>query len=149
MGRQYPTQPMVGAGAVVIERNHVLLVRRGRAPLAGEWSLPGGRLELGESIEQAIVREVQEETGLEVQPLQLLGVYDLIDRDADNAVRYHYVLVDWICRPVAGAMCAGDDAADVCWAERGDLRRYSLADFTFEAIEKAFGMVEVGESARA
>jgi mutator protein MutT len=137
---------MVGAGAVVIERNHVLLVRRGRAPLAGEWSLPGGRLELGESIEQAIVREVQEETGLEVQPLQLLGVYDLIDRDADNAVRYHYVLVDWICRLAEGqsasAFSAGDDAVEVCWAARRKLEDYALAQFTVDAVEKAFAMVD-------
>ncbi|HEY0309097.1 MAG TPA: NUDIX hydrolase [Acidobacteriaceae bacterium] len=153
MPREYPTQPMIGAGAVVIAQERVLLVRRGNPPLAGEWSLPGGRLELGESVTQAIVREVLEETGLNVEPLQLLGVYDLIDRDEEDAVRYHYVLVDWICRPVTGqiegAMCAGDDAMDVCWAARGDLRQFALADFTLEAIEKAFGMMDVLESARA
>jgi ADP-ribose pyrophosphatase YjhB (NUDIX family) len=144
---------MIGAGAVVIAENRVLLIRRGRPPLEGEWSLPGGRLELGESVEHAVVREVREETGLDVEPLQLLGVYDLIDRDDEGAVRYHYVLVDWICRPMAGqiesALCAVDDATDVCWAGRDDLPQYALADFTLGAIEKAFGMVHEAGKARA
>jgi 8-oxo-dGTP diphosphatase len=142
MSRQYPTQPIVGAGAVVLDGESVLLVRRGGEPLAGQWSLPGGRLELGETVEQAIVREVREETSLDVEPLQFLGVYDLIDRDAAGAVRYHYVLVDWICTVSGGELRAGDDATEVCWAQRGDLERYTLAGFTRDAIEKAFNMMD-------
>jgi ADP-ribose pyrophosphatase YjhB (NUDIX family) len=133
---------MVGAGAVVLDDDSVLLVRRGGEPLAGQWSLPGGRLELGESIQQAIVREAQEETGLAVEPLTFLGVYDLIDRDEAGAIRYHYVLVDWICTVAGGELKAGDDATDVCWATRNDLTRYALAEFTLHAIEKAFAMMD-------
>ncbi|HXB62712.1 MAG TPA: NUDIX hydrolase [Acidobacteriaceae bacterium] len=142
MSREYPTQPIVGAGAVVLEGETVLLVRRGGEPLAGQWSLPGGRLELGETVEQAIVREVREETSLDVEPLQFLGVYDLIDRDVTGAIRYHYVLVDWICTVSGGELRAGDDATEVCWVQRGDLPRYALAGFTLDAIEKAFRMIE-------
>jgi len=133
---------MIGAGAIVLDGESVLLVRRAAEPLKGQWSLPGGRLELGESIEQAIVREAREETGLEVEPLRLLGVYDLIDRDAAGAIRYHYVLVDWICTVSGGELAAGDDATDVCWARRGDLAQYALAEFTLDAIEKAFAMMQ-------
>jgi len=142
MSRQYPTQPIVGAGAVVLDGGAVLLVRRGGEPLAGQWSLPGGRLELGETVEQAIVREVREETSLNVEPLEFLGVYDLIDRDAAGAVRYHYVLVDWICTVSGGELRAGDDATEVCWARRSDLQQYALAGFTFDAIEKAFNRMD-------
>jgi 8-oxo-dGTP diphosphatase len=142
MSRQYPTQPIVGAGAVVLDGESVLLVRRGGEPLAGQWSLPGGRLELGETVQQAIVREVREETSLDVEPLRLLGVYDLIDRDTTGAIRYHYVLVDWICTVSGGELRAGDDAAEVCWARRGDLAQYALAAFTLDAIEKAFNSMD-------
>ena len=127
---------------MVIDGERVLLVRRGGAPLAGEWSLPGGRLELGELVEQAVVREVREETGLEVVPVRLLGTYDLIDRDEAGRIRYHYVLVNWICSVGGGDLRAGDDATAVCWAERGDLARYALAGFTLDAIERAFAMAE-------
>jgi 8-oxo-dGTP diphosphatase len=129
---------MVGAGAVVLDSDSVLLVRRGAEPLKDQWSLPGGRLELGETVQQAVVRETREETGLDVEPLRLLGVYDLIDRDAAGTIRYHYVLVDWICIVAGGELKAGDDATSVCWAKRGELAQYELAEFTLDAIEKAF-----------
>jgi 8-oxo-dGTP diphosphatase len=137
---------MVGAGAVVLEGETVLLVRRGGEPLVGQWSLPGGRVELGESIPEAIVREAREETGLDVEPLMFLGVYDLIDRDDTGAIRYHYVLVDWICTVSGGELRAGDDATDVCWARRGDFAKYALAEFTVDAIEKAFTMMETARA---
>jgi 8-oxo-dGTP diphosphatase len=137
---------MVGAGAVVLDGETVLLVRRGAEPLAGQWSLPGGQLELGETVQQAIVREVREETSLDVEPLRLLGVYDLIDRDAAGVIRYHYVLVDWICTVSGGELRAGDDALEACWARRGDLARFALADFTLNAIEKAFAMLETAHA---
>ena len=100
---------MIGAGAVVIAEERVLLIRRGTPPLAGEWSLPGGRLELGESVEQAVVREVREETGLDVAPLQLLGVYDLIDRDEAGAV-LDQALVLWLPGP---GSYTGEDCAEL------------------------------------
>lgn len=137
---------MVGAGAVVLDGETVLLVRRSAEPLAGQWSLPGGKLELGETVEQAIIREVREETSLDIEPLRLLGVYDLIDRDPTGAIRYHYVLVDWICTVSGGELCAGDDALEVCWARRDDLARFELADFTRNAIEKAFTMLETAHA---
>jgi 8-oxo-dGTP diphosphatase len=96
--REYPVLPIVGVGAVVFEADCVLLVRRGKAPLAGEWSLPGGAVELGETLEEAIIREVAEETGLRVVPLQVVKAFDHIDRDAVGKVRFHYVLVDFLCR---------------------------------------------------
>ena len=96
--REYPKSPLVGVGAVVFDADSVLLVRRAKAPLAGEWSLPGGAVELGETLEEAIVREVAEETGLRVMPLQVVKVFDHIDRDAEGGIRFHYVLVDFLCR---------------------------------------------------
>jgi ADP-ribose pyrophosphatase YjhB (NUDIX family) len=127
---------------VVLDGESVLLVRRRGEPLAGQWSLPGGRLELGETVQQAIVREVREETSLDIEPLQMLGVYDLIDRDTAGDIRYHYVLVDWICTVSGGELLAGDDATEVCWARHSDLARYELAGFTLDAIEKAFSRMD-------
>jgi mutator protein MutT len=127
---------------VVLRGAEVLLVKRAAEPMAGAWSLPGGRLEVGETVEQAVVREAREETGLEVEPRRLLGVYDLIDREADGRIRYHFVLVDWICTVAGGELRAGDDAADVRWAHREALEEFALADFTLHAIEKAFHIAE-------
>jgi mutator protein MutT len=96
--REYPLSPIVGVGAVVLHADCVLLVRRAKAPLAGAWSLPGGAVELGETLEEAVVREVAEETGLIVASIQVLKVFDHIDRDSDGRIRFHYVLIDFLCR---------------------------------------------------
>src|SRR5271168_2387323 len=98
MGREYPHNPLVGVGAVIIDADRVLLIRRGTAPLLGEWSLPGGVLECGETLREAVVREAREETGLTVVPGEMLGVYERVIRDDEGRVRYHYVLIDFICR---------------------------------------------------
>ena len=102
MKREYPDAPLVGVGAIIIEQDRVVLVKRGHPPLAGTWSIPGGVLEMGETLRQAVAREALEETGLTVNVGQLLGVYDRIVRDADERIRYHYVLIDFLCRRIAG-----------------------------------------------
>src|SRR5712692_8214105 len=100
--RTYPDRPIVGVGAVVIDGNSVLLVRRANEPLKGEWSLPGGAVELGETLEAAIAREVYEETGLSVEVGPIVDVLDRIRFDDDLRPRFHYVLVDFVCRSSAG-----------------------------------------------
>ncbi len=127
MGREYPENPLVGVGAVIIQENRVLLIQRGTAPLLGEWSLPGGVLECGETLREAVAREAQEETGLLVETGEMLGVYERIIRSDDGRVRYHYVLLDFLCRAVGGDLKAGSDAADVRWFTRDELLPLNLA----------------------
>ncbi|MGA9474392.1 MAG: NUDIX hydrolase [Terriglobales bacterium] len=127
MSREYPDKPFVGVGAVIVQENRVLLIRRGQAPLLGEWSLPGGVLECGENLRDATIREAGEETGLVVEVGEMLGVYERIIRSEDARVRYHYVLIDFLCRPVAGALKAGSDAAEARWYSREDLPALELA----------------------
>jgi ADP-ribose pyrophosphatase YjhB (NUDIX family) len=141
MRREYPEAPVVGVGAVIIHDNQVLLIQRGQEPLKGEWSLPGGALELGETLEQGIQREVLEETGLEVEPLKIIEVFDRIVRDEAGAVRFHYVLVDYLCRVTGGILCCASDAAAAHWLRREELNshsKYRVAPFTLAVIEKAF-----------
>jgi 8-oxo-dGTP diphosphatase len=140
--REYPEAPIVGVSAVVIDGAKVLLVRRGHEPLKGEWSLPGGALELGETLQQGVVREVLEETGLIVVPAGIVEVFDRIVRDEETGqVQYHYVLVDFVCRVAGGTVCGGSDAEEARWVAREELQaqnEYRLAPFTVEVIEKAF-----------
>jgi mutator protein MutT len=117
MQREFPLAPLVGVGAVVVDQGRVLLVRRGTEPLKGHWSLPGGLIELGETLPHAVIREVREETGLIVEPLELIELLDRIHRD-EKRVRYHYVIADYLCRVTGGALRAASDAEDVRWAER-------------------------------
>ena len=130
----YPNRPLVGIGVVVVRDDRVLLVRRGKAPRAGRWSLPGGRQRLGETVREAARREVREETGLEVAVTALLDVVDSITRDGDGAIAYHYTLVDFRAEWRAGEARAGGDAAEVVWAEAQDLARYELWDETLRLI---------------
>lgn len=139
MSREYPERPIVGVGAVIFDEGRVLLIERGHAPLKGEWSLPGGALELGETLEEGIRREVLEETGLIIDPLAIVEVFDRISRDADGRVQYHYVLVDYLCRVIGGSVACATDAADARWAARDELD--SIAPFTAQVILKAFSMV--------
>ena len=127
MNREYPESPFVGVGAVIVRENRVLLIRRGQAPLLGEWSLPGGVLECGETLREAAIREAREETGLVVDVGEMLGVYERIVRSDDARVRYHYVLIDFLCRPVAGALKAASDAVEARWYSREDLPALKLA----------------------
>ena len=143
MRREYPEAPIVGVGAVVIDGTKVLLVRRGNEPLKGEWSLPGGAVELGETLQQGVVREVLEETGLVVAPAGIVEVLDRITQDevlqdgASGRVRYHFVLVDFVCRVTGGALREGSDADEVRWVAREELGEYHLAPITMRVIEKA------------
>jgi 8-oxo-dGTP diphosphatase len=143
MKREYPDRPLVGVGAIIIERDQVLLVKRGQAPLAGEWSIPGGLVEVGETLRQAAVREALEETGLTVGVGELLGVYDRVLRDADHRARYHYVLIDFLCRKIAGALRAADDADEARWFTQDELAGLSLARDTGEVIQIGFAKVSI------
>ena len=127
MAREYPDNPLVGVGAVIIQENRVLLIRRGTPPLLGEWSLPGGVLECGETLREAVAREAHEETGLLIETSEMLGVYERVIRDDAKRVRYHYVLIDFLCRAVGGDLKAGSDAADVRWFTRAELPALNLA----------------------
>jgi 8-oxo-dGTP diphosphatase len=118
------------------DENRVLLIRRGQPPLLGEWSLPGGVLECGETLREAVVREAREETGLVAETGEMLGVYERLIRDDEGRVRYHYVLIDFLCRPVSGDLKAGSDAADVRWFTRDELPALNLADDTNDVILK-------------
>ena len=140
--REFPQAPIVGVGALVIDGGRMLLVRRGHEPLKGRWSLPGGVLELGETLEQGVMREVLEETGLQVRPVAMVEVLDRITRDqASGRIRYHYVLVDFLCELAGGTICCASDAEDARWVEREQLTShgaYQLEAFTVTVIEKAF-----------
>jgi len=124
MQREFPETPLVGVGAVIVDDARVLLVRRGTEPLKGEWSLPGGVLELGESLQAGVVREAQEETGLTVEPLELVELLDRIHRVGER-VRYHYVIADYLCRVTGGELKAASDANAVRWVERAEWNSHS------------------------
>lgn len=138
MKREFPEMPLVGVGSIIIEGERVLLVKRAHPPIQGQWSIPGGVLEVGEMVREAAVREAREETGLIVEASELLGVYDRILRDPERRVQYHYVLIDFLCRRVGGELIAASDAAAVRWFTRGELSALNLAEDTQEVIRKGF-----------
>jgi len=138
MKREYPETPLVGVGAIIVEGDRVLLVKRGHPPLMGEWSIPGGVLEVGETLHEAAIREAMEETGLQVEPSTLLGVYDRVLRDADERTLYHYVLIDFLCRRISGEPRPGSDVDEVRWFGRTEIGSLSLAKDTAEVIELGF-----------
>jgi len=135
-GREYPDRPIVGVGAVIVEDGKVVLIRRRYAPLAGEWSLPGGMVELGETLETAIAREMLEETSLVVEVGPVIEVFDRIMFDESRRVRYHFVLVDYLCRPVSGDLRASSDVDAAEWVDPADLVRYSLTAKATAVIER-------------
>jgi len=140
MPRLYPESPVVGVGAVIVRNGQVLLVRRANPPLQGEWSLPGGALELGEKLRDGIAREVKEETGLEVEVGPVLDVVDSIFPDGDGRPQYHYVLIDYFCHLHTGTPVAGSDASELRWARPDELATLSLRPVTIEVIRKAFDL---------
>lgn len=138
--RKYPSRPITGVGAVIRMDDGVVLIKRKHEPLAGHWSLPGGTLDLGETLESATAREALEETGLAVDVGPVVEVFDRILLDDAGKVRYHFVLIDYLCRPIGGELRAGSDAADVAIARPDDLAHYRLAGKAFDVIRKAFAM---------
>jgi len=140
--RRYPQRPVLGVGALIFDLDKILLVERGKEPLKGYWSLPGGVLETGETLEQGIIREVREETGLEVKPLKVLEIFERIIRDAQGAPEYHYVLIDYICRITGGSLRAADDASRAAWVPRRLLPTYQITTGTLPVIERAFACAE-------
>jgi len=138
MQREFPEVPLVGVGAVIIEDTRVLLVKRAHPPLQAQWSIPGGVLEVGELVREAAIREAREETGLIVEPADLLGVYDRVLRNTDRRVQYHYVLIDFLCHRIGGELRAASDAAEVRWFTREELPALNLAEDTQDVIQKGF-----------
>ncbi len=138
MARDYPEAPVAAVGGVVIDDGAVLLVRRAFPPRQGEWSLPGGRLELGESLADGVAREVREETGLDVDVGVVVDVFDRVHRDEAGRIRYHFVIVDFLCRPCGGTLAAGDDAADVRWVPWADVAALGVNAYAVDVIARAF-----------
>ena len=136
--RRYPKRPLVGVGAIILKRDRILMAQRGKEPLKGWWSLPGGALETGESLADGVCREVREETGLEVRPLGILEVFERIMRDASGAAEYHYVLIDYMCRITGGDLRPGDDVCAVEWVKRRNLPKLRITEGTLGVIEKGF-----------
>jgi 8-oxo-dGTP diphosphatase len=146
--REYPERPLVGVGGVVIDNGRALLIRRASEPLRGEWSIPGGMLELGETLEQGVARELHEETGLQVQVLELIEVFERIvypqDGEAGNngpdRPRFHYVIADYLCERISGEHAAASDVTDTVFAPEEDLDRFHLTETALRILHKAFAM---------
>lgn len=136
--REYPERPVAGVGGVVIFRDRVLLVRRGNPPLQGEWSIPGGALEVGETLVEGVRREVAEEAGIEVRVHGVIEVFERISFDAAGKAVYHYVVLDHYCELVRGDARPGSDVTEVAWVSEPDLEKYSLTPSATQVIQKAF-----------
>jgi 8-oxo-dGTP diphosphatase len=144
--REYPNRPVAGVGAVIVDAkaNSVLLVRRGAPPLAGQWSIPGGAVELGETLRAAAEREALEETGLVVAAGEVLDIFDRIIPGSDGRIQHHYILIDFLCRVCGGELRAGGDAAEVAWAAESELPGYNLEQPAMDVIKKAFAKPTTG-----
>lgn len=136
-GREYPSNPLVGVGALIVDDDRIVLVRRGKEPSRGQWTIPGGLVEVGETLKDAVVREALEETGLVVEPRFLVELLERIFPDEKGRIRFHYVLADYLCTRVAGTLTAGSDATDAVWVDRSDLHAYELAPVTLRVIREA------------
>ena len=145
MKRDYPERPIIGVGAVIVRNGRALLVRRATEPLKGEWSVPGGMLELGEKLRDGAAREALEETGLQVAVGEVLDVFDSIFTDADGLTQYHYVLIDFLCRPLAGEALPASDVSEVMWVTEADLAAMNLRDSIALVVRK--GLAAAQESA--
>jgi len=144
--REFPERPVVGVGGVIVDRDRTVLIRRGTEPLLGQWSIPGGTIETGETLEEAVRRELREETGLEVRVLELIELFDRI-YPQDGAVvqdkkkpRYHYVIADYLCDLVGGEARAGSDVTDLAFAREDELGKFHLTEKATSVLKKAFAM---------
>jgi len=140
--REFPERPLIGVGGVVISKGRALLVRRGTPPLLDQWSIPGGALEIGETLMEAVRRELLEETGIEVSVGEIIEVFERIDMDASGKARHHYVVLDYLCEYKQGEARAGSDVTDVAWATEEELAKYSLSETATRVILKAFEIVK-------
>jgi 8-oxo-dGTP diphosphatase len=150
MQREFPTAPLVGVGAIIVSNGRVLLVCRGHEPLKGHWTLPGGVLEVGESLNEGVAREVKEETGLVVEPLELIELLDRIHREGDR-VRFHYIIADYLCRVTGGELHAASDADAARWVERAEWNSHGalkLDPITVRVIEKGWQRAQELENER-
>jgi 8-oxo-dGTP diphosphatase len=141
MAREYPATPVLGVGAVIVRDGRALLVKRGHEPRKGEWSLPGGLVELGESLIDALQREIREETGLNVTVGPHIETFDRIHHDADGRVRFHFVIVDYLCTAAEGEPLAGTDAEEVAWARADEIEHYRVNPHAAAVIRKGLGML--------
>jgi 8-oxo-dGTP diphosphatase len=139
ISREYPLYPLIGIGAIIVEDSRVVLIRRGKPPALGEWSIPGGLVKVGETLAEAVIREAQEETGLEVESIGLVELLERIFPDENGRIRHHYVLADYLCRVTKGKLCAGSDALEAAWVYREELQFYSLAPVTMRVVMKVLG----------
>lgn len=137
--REYPDAPLVGVGAVVIKDGKILLVKRAFEPGAGKWSVPGGLVELGETLSDACERETEEETGIKVETLELINVFDMIDRDHEGKARYHYVLVEFLAKPVGGAEKPNREVVEMKWVTREETKAIDMTRTARKAIDELFG----------
>lgn len=140
--RRYPTRPFLGVGALIFEGRNILLVQRAKEPLQGYWSLPGGIVEAGEKLEDAVRREVLEETGLEIQPLEMFEIFERIMPDAEGRPEYHYVLIDYLCRVLGGQLAAASDVSCAAWVTEQDLGKYMVTEGTLAVVERAFAKLQ-------
>jgi ADP-ribose pyrophosphatase YjhB (NUDIX family) len=147
--RAYPDRPFVGVGGVIVDQGRVVIVKRRFAPLAGHWSLPGGAVDVGETLTECVAREMLEETGLVVDVGPVIEVFDRIVRDGDGRVEFHYVLVDYLCMPVGGELRAGSDVADARLVSPEALRTFALAEPADEVIRRGLDLWAASRSARA
>lgn len=137
--REYPSVPLVGVGAVAVKNGKILLVKRAFDPGAGKWSIPGGLVEVGEKLSEACARETREETGIEVEILELINVFDMIERDDDGKVKYHYVLVDFLAKLVGGEERKSEEVSEIVWADYQEAKRMDLTRTARRALEELFG----------
>jgi len=141
--REYPECARVGIGAVVLDGDQVLLIQRGSGTAQGKWSIPGGLVELGETTREAVVRELAEECGLEIEVVDVCGVLDRVVKDDEGRVRYHWVLVDYLAVARGGTLCAGDDAADARWVPIAEIGQYDTTDGLMDMIKRAMALRDV------
>jgi 8-oxo-dGTP diphosphatase len=147
--RRFPAHPIVGVGGVVIHNDRVLLGKRAHEPLMGEWSLPGGAVEIGETLEAAVARELFEETGLHVEVGPVIEVFDRITRASDGCVEFHFVIVDYLCSVVRpGELQPGSDVEALQWARENELSAYRLTDKALSVVSDAFAMSRAGATRR-